>query len=343
MKHLKDQRGVAFVLELVLVVAVLTLAGVGVYTATHNKKPQTAVAKSSTTPAASIALKSGLLSAQKIAFTYPSSWSLSNTSSPVPGDPDVSTDMAILTSPNGLVVQLSTGLIGVGGACGSACKVESSEPLTALDQNLYLNYQTEDSSGNVDAVMLADSPTCASFCMFSPTNHINGGVMYFYAHFGPGSAPTAHPLSYFLSDDVDMAAAKTVFESLKYSASCSSSNDLVITQWGVKLPACGVLAGMKYQIVKGDVEFYSPDLYPKYPLCGPGGIGALSRVQTNSSLQTVYAIKAGVIDGYQYYYSESPQPCVQGVSATSPDSQLGTDQVNAMIIEARQLELTAAP
>jgi hypothetical protein len=120
---------------------------------------------------------------------------------------------------------------------------------------------------------------------------------------------------------------------------------LAITEWGVELPATGRLANLKYQILNGSAMLYTSDLYPKYQLCGPSGgaLGGLSRIASSADSGTVNAIKAGTINGYDYYFSEDPQPCVQGSAATKTDEQLNQDQQNALINEARQLTLLATP
>lgn len=128
-----------------------------------------------------------------------------------------------------------------------------------------------------------------------------------------------------------------------------SAGYLVITQWGVKLPASGILANVHYKIAdasanwyssEGSAEFYSSELYPKYTACGPGGLGGLSRVAVASDTGTVNAIKAGTINGYNYYYVAAQQPCVQNSSAPT-DEKLEEDQHNALIQEARDLKLMA--
>lgn len=90
MKHLKDQRGVALVLELILVAAVLAVAGLGVYTAMH-RKTSTVATKVSPSPSKSASptptptptpdpyagWKQGSLASEKLMFKYPSNWTLS--------------------------------------------------------------------------------------------------------------------------------------------------------------------------------------------------------------------------------------------------------------------------
>lgn len=117
----------------------------------------------------------------------------------------------------------------------------------------------------------------------------------------------------------------------------SATGYLEITSWGVKLPATGLLANLKYQIVNGLAIFYTSELYPKYKNCGPsGGLGGLTRYPHGT--QAPSAIAAGTINGYDYFFSESQQPCAQGSQA---DEQLNTDQQNALIEEMRGLKLTA--
>ncbi|GAC1603377.1 MAG: hypothetical protein NVS3B29_07870 [Candidatus Saccharimonadales bacterium] len=219
MKYLKDQRGAVLGLELVLVAVVLAVGGIGVYTAMHHKSSSTNATPTpakSASPSPTQSLKSGVLGAQKISFSYPSTWSLTNTTTPVPNSAGTSGDMAILTSPGGLTVQLSTGLVGVGGGCGLDCKVASSESVAALGQNLYLNYEMDGRTNDVDTVMLADNQACASFCFINPTNRINGGRMYFYAYYGTGPSPVAKPLSFFKANNPDITSAKAIFSSLTY-------------------------------------------------------------------------------------------------------------------------------
>jgi hypothetical protein len=119
-----------------------------------------------------------------------------------------------------------------------------------------------------------------------------------------------------------------------------STGYLVIAQWGVKLPATGVLANLQYKFVDGEVGFSTPELYPKYTACGPGGLGVLSRVAVASDTGTVNAIKAGTFNGYSYYYVAAQQPCVQNASAPT-DEKLEEDQHNALIQETRDLKLMA--
>lgn len=125
------------------------------------------------------------------------------------------------------------------------------------------------------------------------------------------------------------------------TSSSPSIGYLVITQWGVKLPVAGVIANLQYKIVDGAVKFYTPELFPKYEACGPtGGLGALSRIATSADTGTVSAIKAGTINGYNYYYVAAQQPCVQNASAPT-DEKLEEDQHNALIQKARDLKLMA--
>jgi hypothetical protein len=114
---------------------------------------------------------------------------------------------------------------------------------------------------------------------------------------------------------------------------------LVITQWGVSLPASGNLSNLQYKIENGSVLFYSSEIYPKYQLCGEGGLGSLSRVAVASDSGTIYAIKAGTLNGYDYYYSTAQQPCVQGNPAPTADEQVETNQMNTLAQEMRALTL----
>lgn len=88
MRYLKDQTGVALVLELVLVALVLTVAGIGVYTAIHRKPAPIAATKASPSPSKSpsptptpdpyAGWQQGSLQAEKLTFKYPVSWTLSH-------------------------------------------------------------------------------------------------------------------------------------------------------------------------------------------------------------------------------------------------------------------------
>lgn len=122
---------------------------------------------------------------------------------------------------------------------------------------------------------------------------------------------------------------------------CPATSFLVIAQWGVKLPVCGVISDIKYKVVNGNIWFYSPDLYPKYPGCGTDpnqtGIGALTRLAANTSQSSDYVVNIGVIGSYRYYFDEAQQPCVQPSSAPIHDQQLNQDINNQLISEAKQL------
>jgi hypothetical protein len=119
---------------------------------------------------------------------------------------------------------------------------------------------------------------------------------------------------------------------------------IVITQWGVKFPACGDIADIQYEIVGGNVVFYSPELYPKYPYCSPAGNGegALVRQPAATSQPNDDMINAGVINGWRYYFGGEQEPCVQYVPVDSPDALRDENIDNALTIEMRNY-LTASP
>lgn len=89
MKHLEDERGVALVLEIVLVAIVLAAVGFAVYASTHGKKPATQTAKASPSPSSKPSpspsvtpvdpmsgWKTDSLKKEKLSFRYPSTWAL---------------------------------------------------------------------------------------------------------------------------------------------------------------------------------------------------------------------------------------------------------------------------
>lgn len=98
MNHLKDQRGVAFILELALVAAVLVLVGIAVYASMHRKPAAPTVAKTTATispspsPSPSATPSPDVYAGWKtcndttegISFKYPPNWSATVDSTPNP-------------------------------------------------------------------------------------------------------------------------------------------------------------------------------------------------------------------------------------------------------------------
>ena len=74
MNHLEDQRGVALILELLLVAVVLAVAGVGVYTAMHHKTALITQAKTTPTPASSASLTPAPTAQAKANYFTISQW-----------------------------------------------------------------------------------------------------------------------------------------------------------------------------------------------------------------------------------------------------------------------------
>jgi len=115
---------------------------------------------------------------EKLSFKYPSSWQISNTSTPASATETVSpgTDQAILTSPTGLEVAINTGGTGIGASDGIDSVQPGSQMIHTLGGTYYLDYYTnlQDSTSSTaaQAACLDKTATVKSGAPYIPSQNI---------------------------------------------------------------------------------------------------------------------------------------------------------------------------
>ncbi|HVS79348.1 MAG TPA: hypothetical protein VHD84_03640 [Candidatus Saccharimonadales bacterium] len=228
----KSQKGFGLIysLVIVIVIAAIVVAGVLVYRHDHNKtnnstasdnsSQQTAATNSSsqaTDPYAG--WKTADLKYEKASFKYPTTWSLSNTSTVngTTGNVSPGSDSAKLTSPTGLELTINTGVTGIGDGLRD---VLDSHTMTTLGNDYFLDFYTNSFS---------DATTAQGACVGTTSSHSN----YPYSknivvtnnpvkpydvicmQYPKGQGNIEKPVSAFKADS-SYAEAKLIIESLAY-------------------------------------------------------------------------------------------------------------------------------
>ncbi|MEZ0111669.1 hypothetical protein ABH920_005687 [Catenulispora sp. EB89] len=167
--------------------------------------------------------QSATLKYEKASFKYPSTWTLTNSSTPggtadIPATPGI--DYAKLVSPTGLTLSIDT---GDGGANGGAYfgTVLSATPISTLGGNYYLGFGSGGASGsNVTAAgSVGTAPT--SSAALPPSKNVtdkSGAPLYDVISMLYSSAsgtPTSKPVSAFQSD-ASYNDALLIIKSLSY-------------------------------------------------------------------------------------------------------------------------------
>jgi len=122
MPHLRDQRGVALVLEVILIAIIMAVAGFGVYIYIRHQSTISVATNSSPSPSSAATpdiyagWKTYTSSFEKLSFKYPPSWT------PVAAFPSniPSGDAFAVQSPGGHKVSWISAADGLGGACNTA-------------------------------------------------------------------------------------------------------------------------------------------------------------------------------------------------------------------------------
>ncbi len=212
MKHLTDEHGAAFLLELVLVGVVLVAVGLAVYGSLHTKNANKAALKTSTSPNVSpspltrpdpyAGWKSITIPYEQATFRYPSDWSLTQKHQPLaPGGPDVETDT--VSSPDGLELVFSSPVQGIGGACaGNDCPMVTrfsttkvKIPNVTYDTYILVDQAVDNGGAITRRVGLneyggghAEPPTLGTYrAFYQPLSILDShGVDHFLLNFGGG-------------------------------------------------------------------------------------------------------------------------------------------------------------
>jgi len=153
---------------------------------------------------------------EKINFTYPTTFKLTDTSTAGGANGEVGSDNIVLT--NGLFKgTIQTGLFGVGGACPD-CKVLLSEPINFLGKSRFLNYVSSDGGPKVDYVVVTDTPQESFGYLKGKNVTVTDGqtaLMIFQASYMNGDKQIPKTLVE-LQNDPNIAAFKQVLTSMKY-------------------------------------------------------------------------------------------------------------------------------
>jgi len=183
-KYLKDDRGVALVLELVLLAIVLTAAGFAGYKyITHKNaagtvpkpKPHIASPSSSATPNQYAGWQTYTSKTEGLSFRYPPDWTYKNTGSADPSD-----DGGTFSGPGGLNVAWDSAISSLGGACNPSTDphvyFRQLTKITSTPDDYILESGKQDSTQNVSVVnqeydpaiplRLGDSGTCIYYPLF---------------------------------------------------------------------------------------------------------------------------------------------------------------------------------
>jgi hypothetical protein len=183
--------------------------------AAANKK--LAGSATSTSTATTTKLATATLKDEKLSFSYPTTWKLTNTSQ-ASTDPGANQDTATMTSPDGFVVSLNAGLDGIGGACPD-CVLSLSKIITSMGQQMRENFisSTGDakSFNGIDLTLLS-APDCTFECSVTTKNITfqgNGLAMLISA--GPADGATPIKIA-DIATNADVVAAEAIFASLHY-------------------------------------------------------------------------------------------------------------------------------
>jgi hypothetical protein len=138
-------------LLVLVVIGILGFTGWYVYHAKQTSDKNYSAAASTTVPTYKknpyAGWKTASLQYEKVSFKYPSSWQLSNTSKDeqvTGGTATPGADTAVLTSPNGLLVSLESGVAGVGDSNGIDSVLPGAQPINTLGGSYYLDFYAHD-------------------------------------------------------------------------------------------------------------------------------------------------------------------------------------------------------
>jgi len=239
--NLKNQKGAALVFELIILAAVLVVAGFAGYQYVKNVK---AVNKA-TTPKPHVAAKASPSSLpdptaswktyhevyENASYKYPPSWNFAVSDQPFTLGEEVETDT--LTSPTGFTLAFSSPLQGIGGACGTLDDTEtvySADQLSMTNVNkpVYLVVEQLVSNGIVDRHIgleeLAQAPTLRAWntcgVNFDLSILNSHGKDHLLLSFGGGYAHGAQQNSLSFSDYQklpDVVNAELILKSLTFA------------------------------------------------------------------------------------------------------------------------------
>jgi type II secretory pathway pseudopilin PulG len=149
---------------------------------------------------------------EKITFTYPDSFTLTDTSK-AEGDTTVDT---VKLSKGDFNLSLLAGVYGIGGACDK-CKVLYTEPISVLGNKMHLNYVSNDGGPKADRVIVAKTPT-DTFGFFEGKNvKVDGNNALIGISLGYSSGDKLIPKTVQeLQSDPNVAQAKQIIQSMKY-------------------------------------------------------------------------------------------------------------------------------
>lgn len=175
-----------------------------------QKSGQTTPAPSATTTPATdpyTGWKSATLKYEKATFKYPSTWTVTNVSTPngTTGNITPGSDQITLTSTTGLTLKFSTGVSGIGGGPYFGT-VLSTTPIATLGGNYYLGFGTngaDSHSTSASAGHIGTASTSQANFISSKNVTSTGGQAYdviSLAYFDASGSAIDKPVSAFQSD-----------------------------------------------------------------------------------------------------------------------------------------------
>lgn len=204
------------------------------YSAAANSTVPSYKKKTATKPTATVApdpytgWKSASLKYEKVAYKYPSDWTVTDKSASSPkgaGCVYPGTDNVILTSPSNHQVELRTGLECNGGA---GAKIFDTIPVASLGQNLHISLAASDLSGtptDPTSACLYPTATQAGYPpnLKSKNLFVNGSsdipddeFCYFPYLFNSRDGTPPQLSASEMENSADFTTAKLIFESMKY-------------------------------------------------------------------------------------------------------------------------------
>lgn len=211
---------------IIVVIVAIALVGLVVWrfydASTTKTASQTASTSGSQTKADPYTgWQSATLKYEKASFKYPSTWKLTNVSTPdgTTGNITPGSDQAKLVSPTGLTVTMDTGVSGIGdGPYGGT--VLSVTPITTLGGHYYLGFGTGFSSSSTMTNGGTVGTTAASSASFLPSKNtsVAGGQPFdviSMVYFDASGSAVAKPVSDFQGDS-SYNDALLIIKSLTY-------------------------------------------------------------------------------------------------------------------------------
>ena len=186
-----------------------------------NTPTKTTTSTTTTQPADPYAgWQSATLKYEKATFKYPSTWKLTNTSTPngTTGDIAPGSDQVKLISPTGLTLTINTGVSGIGGPSGGV--VLSTTPITTLGGNYSLKFQSINPSASVasEGTVVTTATSSAHFLPSKNLSIVGGGAPFdliSMSFFDASGNAIAKPVSDFQSD-TSYNDALLIIKSLSY-------------------------------------------------------------------------------------------------------------------------------